>query len=217
MVRCRVTFYKWLSARFCRFFFTPEPQLSCRRNSLSASWIVREFSCGRWRGEQQSSTGDPGPRHEFGRVPPPHERRALHVRAAPGHRFNDMNTRVIVAARLPAHAPHGAEPCWHSPRLPRFGSARSAPQRRDARIASAKEQARGFVSRWCAVFHAPQFARRGTLATVAVHSRIVPGLPPRPETAYDLPQFWVRLMPRGVSNGARGVALSDLTFSRRVL
>ena len=54
-------------------------------------------------------------------------------------------------------------------------------------------------------------------ATVAVHSRIVPGLPPRPETAYDLPQFWVRLMPRGVSNGARGVAFSDLTFSRRVL
>ena len=217
MVRCRVTFYKYYPARFCRFFCTPQPQLSCGRNSLSASGIVREFSCGRWRGEQQSSTGDPDPRHEFGRVPPRLERRALHVRAAPGHRFNDMNNSVIVAARLPAHAPHGAELCRHSPRLLRFGSARSAPQRRDARIASAKEQACGFGSRWCAAFHAPQFARRHRAATVAIHSRIVPGLPPRPETAYDLPQFWVRLMPIGVSNGARGVALSDLTFSRRVL
>ena len=160
MVRPRLTFYKYYSACFCRFFCTPQPQLSCGRNSLSASGIVREFSCGRRRGEQQSSTGDPDPRHEFGRVPPRLERRALHVRAAPGHRFNDMNNSVIVAARLPAHAPHGAELCRHSPRLLRFGSARSAPQRRDARIASAKEQACGFGSRWCAAFHAPQFARR---------------------------------------------------------
>jgi hypothetical protein len=141
----------------------------------------------------------------------------LHVRAAPGHRFNDMNNRVVAAARLPAHAPHCGELRWHSPRLARSVSATFAPQRRDARMASPKEQACGFGSRWCAAFHAPQFARRHRAATVAIHSRIVPGLPPRPETAYDLPQFWVRLMPRGVSNGARDVALSDLTFSRRVL
>jgi hypothetical protein len=141
----------------------------------------------------------------------------LHVRAAPGHRFNDMNSCVIVAARLPAHAPHCAELCRHSPRLPRVVSATSAPQRRDARIASAEQQSRGSGPRCCAALHAPQFARRRRAARVAIHSQMVPGLPPRPETAYDLPQLWVRLMPTGVSNGARGVALSDLTFSRRVL
>jgi hypothetical protein len=140
MVRPRLTYYKCLSARFCRFFCTPEPQLSCGRNSLSASGIVRKFSCGRWRGEQQSSTGDPDPRHEFGRVPPPHGRRALRARAAPGHRFSDMNNRVIVAARLPAHAPRCGEACWHSPRLPGFGSVTSAPQHHDARMANAKSK-----------------------------------------------------------------------------
>ncbi len=216
MVRPRLTFYKGHPAYFCRFFCTPEPQLSCGRNSLSASGIVREFSCGRRRGEQQSSTGDPDPRHEFGRIPPRLERRALHVRAAPGHRFNDMNNSVIVAARLPAHAPHCAELCRRSPRLPRFVSVRSAPQRRDGRMA-ARRSKHAASARDGALRSMRHNSRAAIAASVAIHSRIVPGLPPRPETAYDLPQFWVQLMPTGVSNGARGVALSDLTFSRRVL
>jgi hypothetical protein len=84
----------------------------------------------------------------------------LHVRAASGHRFNDMNNCVVAAARFPAHAPHCGELRWHSLRLARFVSATFAPQRRDARMASPKEQACGFGSRWvrcvpCATIRAP--------------------------------------------------------------
>ena len=149
MVRPRLAFYKGHPAYFCRFFCTPEPQLSCGRNSLSASGIVREFSCGRRRGEQQSSTGDPGPRHEFGRVPPPHERRALHVRAAPGLRFNDMNNRVIAAARLPGHAAHCGEfvgtphdlPALFPRRSHRNVAMREWRARRSKHVASARDGA----------------------------------------------------------------------------
>ena len=174
MVRPRLTFYKGHPAYFCRFFCTPEPQLSCGRNSLSASGIVREFSCGRRRGEQQSSTGDPDPRHEFGRVPPPHERRALHVRAAPGHRFNDMNNSVIVAARLPAHAPHCAELCWHPREFPalfarrphRNAAMRESRARRSKHVASARDGA-------------PRSMRHNSRAAIALRpSRSTAGLFP---------------------------------------
>jgi hypothetical protein len=84
----------------------------------------------------------------------------LHVRAAPGRRFNDMNDRVIAAARLPAHAPHCAELCWHSPRLSCFFPRH--PHRDVAmREWERQQQACGVGSRWCAAFHAPQFARPG--------------------------------------------------------
>src|SRR3977135_310670 len=71
MVRCPVTFYKCSLAQFCRFFYARPTQSSCGRNSVSATSLVREFSCGRCRHEQQSSTGGPQPRLEFGQVPPP--------------------------------------------------------------------------------------------------------------------------------------------------
>jgi hypothetical protein len=87
------------------------------------------------------------------------------------------------------------------------------------------DELRGLAPLLCpavAKFHVPQFAgravtQRARLGFAAVHSPFGLGLPPRSETAYDLPQFWVRLMTIGVSNGSRGVAFSDLTFSRRVL
>jgi hypothetical protein len=88
MVSCPITFYKCPLAQFCRFFYARPTQSSCGRNSVSATSLVREFSCGRCRREQQSSTGDPQFCLEFDRVPPP-ARCPRCLRAASGHRFRE--------------------------------------------------------------------------------------------------------------------------------
>jgi hypothetical protein len=117
MVCCPVTYYKCPLAQFCRFFFTHPTQSSCGRNSVSATSLVREFSCGRCRREQQSSTGDPQPRLEFGRVPPPARCRALSSRRFRSSLLRDEGL-CGEAARLPILLLHRGELCCRPPQSP---------------------------------------------------------------------------------------------------
>ena len=159
-------------------------------------------------------------------------RRRLDARAMSPRRFRSSLLRgeglCGDAARLPTRLLHRGELCCRPPqsplgvrdvrkRTPLAVGCRKSRARRSTRVGPARSNSRRHRQVPCATIRGQgnHLTRHASIGRV--HSRFVPGLPPRPETAYDLPQFWVRLMPRGVSNGARGVAFSDLTFSRRVL
>jgi hypothetical protein len=84
-------------------------------------------------------------------------------------------------------------------------------------VGGAERGARKHGGAAAAKFRLPQFARRGALRFGMVTHDSFPGFHPGRKPPMIYLNSGVDSKAIGISNGSRGVAFSDLTFSRRVL